>query len=131
MILTSNSDVTVTQYNDYYIMDNSHLLLNLTRAGTSSSYAPLSSEDMINIIHFKDENKTMTDSFALKIDDVAVTGTGYSYAMGTGVDMNRGEIVYIMNFTLGSGDYSMHAHFKLETGADFITTEVTNFNRNS
>ena len=129
LIIYSNSDVSINQYSDYYILENQHLRLNLIRNGTSSSYANISTGNLLTSIYFKDDDKTINDGFAIKIDNALVSGTGYSYTTGTGSDITKGTVIYHIEFSQDSVSYSADIYITLETGADFIITEVKNFER--
>ncbi len=129
LLISSNSDVSIDQYSDHYIMENQHLRLNLTRNGTSSSHANISTENLLTSIYFKDDDKTINNGFTIKIDNSPINGTGYSYTTGTGSDMSKGRVIYHIEFSQDSVSYSADIYLTLETGADFIITEVKNFER--
>ena len=127
LIISSNSDVSVTEQAADYIIENDHLKINLTR--TTTNPENISTSDLVNSIYFKDESKTIEDGFVLKIDNQVINGVGYSYPLSTGTELSKGVIIYHMDFNLTSVQYSMDIYFTLETGADFLTTEIKNFQR--
>ena len=117
-----SSNTNVSLYNDstHYYMENKHLLVNISKHGSSSNHVSINPDHLIDSIYFKDKNQLMTDNITIHIDGSALSGTGYNWAEDSGTELARGKIINFFNTT--TANYTIQ--ITLESGADFIQIQV-------
>ncbi|RMF06469.1 hypothetical protein D6764_02230 [Candidatus Woesearchaeota archaeon] len=121
LVVSSNIDVSATTYPSYYILENSHLSVNISKMnGTNST------SNLISSITFKDSNVTIPGNFSFTIGDDPNTGTGTIITRlvpeGNNSNLAYASVVASVNSSVIAYDLEL----TLESQADFITTRIKN-----
>lgn len=117
---SSNTNLSVYNDSAYYYLENEHILVNVSKYGSSSNHVSMNPDFLIDGINFKDRNQAITDNVTIHIDGSALAGTGYNYAQEVGSELARGRIVNFFN-TL-TANYTVWV--TLESGSDFFQVQV-------
>lgn len=117
---SSNTNTSVYNDSTHYYLENEHLLVNISKHGSSSNHVSINPDHLIDSIYFKDKKQTITDNITIHIDGAALTGTGYNWAEETGTELARGKVTNFFNTT--TANYTIQ--ITLESGADFIQIQV-------
>jgi len=93
--ITSATDVTAEEFNDYYILENSEVKINLTKCSAENDCSYIN--DIIHSVELKtkSESQSEEDAFDFYIaDGVPFEGEGYSHLVAEGEFLDRGRVLY-------------------------------------
>lgn len=125
LVIASDVDVSATQDSYHHILQNTYILANFTRFGSSANWSTSINESAIlNYIEFKDNNARTDGLFSFAVNGTSLAATsGYTELEETGTGLTSGVLRAHMNST--SFEYDIV--FTLESKADFLKVAIENF----
>ncbi len=124
LIVTADVDVSSSEKNDYYILQNSKILANLSKFGSETNITNINTSRLINYIEFKDNSARTNGTFTFSVNNSAATSTGKGYTklLDSGSGLVSARVMAHVNTT--NFDYDIE--LKLDSKADFIKAELKN-----
>ena len=124
LIVKSDIDVSSTDKGDYYILQNSKILVNFTKVGSETNITNINTSRLINYIEFLDNHARTNGTFTFSVNSSAATsaGKGYTKLLDAGSGLVSASVLAHVNTT--NFDYDLL--FKLDSKSDFIKTELKN-----
>lgn len=122
LLFASGASVSAYNTTSSWVIENEHLRVNITKNGTASSFAPLSTPSLVRGVYFKDGSVPVDGTVYISVDDnpLSESGMGYTYAEALGSGLSRGRVVAHMNTT----DAEYNVYFTLQSGSDFLEIYV-------
>ena len=116
-------------HDSYFLLENQYLIVNITKAGNSTSYSSINVSEIINSIYYKEKG--------IFIDGKNITiipnnynpdsnGTGYVYLEEEGIFLPKAvAVAKMINANSGS---SYDLYFDLQSDSDFLLFYLKNYN---
>ena len=122
VVVTVNTDVSAKTVNDYFILENTYLIVNLSKIESGT----LNTNEIIQSITLKETDSVITEPFTFEINDLPGTGVGEGYTelLEEGNNLGFATVVVHMNSIV---DYNYDLELTLESYADFISIDIRNF----
>ncbi len=130
LVISANSDVTASEFEDNYVLENSLIKLSLLKAGTKNEPVAINTSDIIQSVTVKETgNTTEPDlSFGISGDPASQEGQGYTTLTRRGSRLgSSSHVTHLEIYKDGLLDYSYELHIILDGEADFIRPEIRNF----
>ena len=127
IITMADIDVACMEKDSYYIIENSHLWLNLTKAGTSSNHTWLNSSEIINTLKWKHTNSTAEGIFTFMInnDPTTTVGKGYTLIENCGYKKDFVKFnAYFYNVSASFGNISYLLTLELDASSDYVMPKI-------
>lgn len=129
VLVTSNADVTATEYNNSFILENSRMKVNFSKLGSEDNYATFTSDQIISNIYYKTIgmvteviDPSTNFFFYINDEDSLTEYTGYSEIGKTGRYLGYSSVtVHIKNSTANK-EYNLI--FTLDSEADYLLVEA-------
>jgi hypothetical protein len=124
IVIASDVDVSAAERGSFYILENAHLIVNITANGTASNYSALDTTQLVQYIHYKDNNARTTGTFSFFVNDsTSAIGTGYTALEKSGTGLTSASVkTHVNNSAM---EYDLY--IILDSKADFIRASVRNF----
>ncbi len=122
LVISSDVDVSAAQIDNYYILQNSKILVNISKYGSESNMTNINTSRLINYVIFKDTNAKTNGTFKLYDAAGQTTGTGYTTLLDPGTGLVSARVLAHVNTT----NFDYDAELKLDSNADFITVNFKN-----
>ncbi len=128
LIVASGSDVSVFINGSSSIVENNALMVSFSNIGNETSPQSIDTSKIINYIMFKKTGKKIHPPLHVFINgkDESI-GTGYSYPVVIGPNLNLGRIVA----KISSTDYNYTVIYTLPSGSDYIDVKIRDIKKNS
>ena len=125
LIIASDLDVTVAEYASSYILENSRILLNITRFGSSGNWTAIDTSSLINYTEFKDTGARTSGKFKFLVQKAenSTTGNGYKSLKETGSKLTTAVVTAHVN----NSNYEYDLKISLDSKADFFRATIENF----
>ncbi len=120
LVLYSDFDVSAYDYGDYYILENTFLIANITKF---ANYSLINTSRLINSIKWKDAGSETNGTFEFLINNDAASAVGYGYTRlkREGSHMqNASVIVYVYNATLAGSPVNYRLILRLDSQSDYL-----------
>ena len=126
IVVTANTDVSAKTVGDYFILENSYLIVNLSKIGSEENSESLDTSWVIQSITLKETDSVVTEPFTFEINDEPDTrvGTGYTELLEEGNNLGFATVVVHMQ---SDANYDYDLELTLESYADFIAIDIKNF----
>lgn len=122
LVVSSDIDVIAKEYDTFYTLENSYLLVNISMFNST----PGNTSDLINSVYFKPNDVTIPGNFSFQIGTDADTATGIITTSlvppGNNTALDFATVVVQVN----ASGITYDLELSLESQADFITTRITN-----
>lgn len=126
----ANIDVSLYDRGFYYLLENTHVLVNISKFGTASSFASVDTANLINSIMEKNTNTYINGSFVFIVGDDSTTQTGLGYT-SSDPEGNESNLAYATVIAhINSTTLYYEIELQLDSQTDFITTKLKNVRRN-
>jgi len=126
LVITSNVDVTSKETVDSYIMQNTHLYVNISKLGTKANYTNISTSDLIRFMKYKDNNEILNGTFNFIVAGNSTSGSGNGYTAinpsGNNSNIDSATVTAYMNTT----SFIYELKFILESQSDFLKVDLKN-----
>lgn len=113
--VVSEFDVSATEYNNSYIIENSYIRVNFSKCETDNNCTSVS--DIINAISIKDGTLSSGD-FSFYLSNSTFNGTGSTHLLKEGTLLDSSTVVV----DLALNNYDLH--FTLRSKEDFLIVEA-------
>ena len=125
LVIASDVDVSASDHVSSHILQNSRVLVNFTRFGSSANHSAINTSSLINYVQFKDTGAVTSGTFTFFINQNASTtyGTGYTELLQAGTGLTSATLKAFVNSTL----YEYSILLTLDSKADFIRAEIEDF----
>lgn len=125
LVIASDVDVSAADHASSHILQNSRILVNFTRFGSSSNRTSLNTSSLISFVEFKDTGARTTGVFTFFINQNAssTNGTGYTELLQAGTGLTSATLKAYVN----SSVYEYDLLLTLDSKADFLRAEIENF----
>ena len=125
LVIASDVDVSAAEHPSSFIIQNSRILVNFTRFGSSANHSAINTSSLINYVQFKDTGAVTSGTFTFFINQNASTtyGTGYTELLQAGTGLTSATLKAFVNSTL----YEYSILLTLDSKADFIRAEIEDF----
>mgnify|MGYP006277896489 FL=1 len=122
LVTTADNDVSCKEYENYFIVENTYLLVILKRKGDENNQVQLNSSRLINSIKWKKTNSTVESGFVFLINNDPESGLGQGYTKM--VECKSGGAHYKAYFnnvssSIGEG-LNYELSLKMDARADYI-----------
>lgn len=124
LVITADVDVSAAEIADYYILQNSKVLVNFSKFGSETNITSINTSRLINYVEFKENNARTNGTFTFNVNNSAATSTGKGYTklLSRGSGLVGAAVLAHVNTT--NFDYDIE--FTLESKSDFLKTELKN-----
>jgi hypothetical protein len=124
LVVSADVDVSAASYATSYILENSYLLVNISKNGTESNWSAINTSRLINYITFKGTNTRTNGTFSFLINNSAASGvgTGYTKLLDSGNNLASATVLTHVNST--NFDYDLE--LTLDSKADFVKASLKN-----
>ncbi|MCP3681923.1 MAG: hypothetical protein GY861_04460 [bacterium] len=125
IVIAADVDVSAYERGSFYIIQNSRILVNISKVGLESNWSSIDTSTLINYIKFKDSNAITNGTFNFIVNESvsSMTGTGYTELDETGDGLTTALVIAHVNST----DFEYDLKLELESKADFIKAGIENF----
>ncbi len=125
LVIASDLDVTATEYATSYIIQNSRILLNVTKFGSSTNWTAIDTSSLINYTEFKDTGARTGGKFKFVVQksENSTTGNGYTSLKETGTKLTTAVVTSHVN----NSNYEYDLKISLDSKADFFRATIENF----
>src|SRR3989338_5439554 len=125
LVIASDVDVSASDHVSSHILQNSRVLVNFTRFGSSANHSAINTSSLINYVQFKDTGAVTSGTFTFFINQNASTtyGTGYTELLQAATGLTSATLKAFVNSTL----YEYSILLTLDSKADFIRAEIEDF----
>ncbi|MBI4438399.1 hypothetical protein HY640_00540 [Candidatus Woesearchaeota archaeon] len=125
LVIASDVDVSVTDYGSHYIIENSRVLLNVSRFGSPDNWSGINTSALINYVEFKEQSSRTAGIFKFLVQNMenSSNGTGYTYLVERGTGLTTGTVVAHVNAS--NQEYDLRV--SLDSKADFFRAAIENF----
>ena len=130
VLVTSNAEVTATEYNNSFVLENSIIKVNFTKLGSANNYTNFTSDEIISNIYYKTQDKITEVAspsnrlfkFYINGEDSTTKYLGYSEIGKTGKYLGYSTVtVHVKNST---DDKEYNLVFTLDSQADYLLVEA-------
>ena len=128
MKITSDIDVDAWDLADTFVLENSHIKVNISKIGNSTDYDNIKTEDIITGFYSKDTESELGGvfNFTLANNPGTASGQGYIELMPSGNNTDIAFAKVLVHMYSNSGhNYTME--LSLDSRADFIAVNILNF----
>ena len=126
--ITSDIDVDAWDLDDIFVLENSHIRVNISKIGNSTHPVSFKTEDIITGFYSTDTGSELGGvfNFTLANNPATASGDGYTELMppGNNTDIAFAKVLVHMYSDSGN-DYTME--LSLDSRADFIAVNILNF----
>ncbi|MBI2133759.1 hypothetical protein HYU11_03700 [Candidatus Woesearchaeota archaeon] len=125
LVISSEVDVSAKEYPGSYIIENSIILINITRQGAQENWTNVDTGALINYTEFKEQTARTagTFSFILQNNPSSALGTGYTRLVEQGTKLTTGVVITHVNST----SYEYDLKISLDSKSDFFRASIENF----
>ncbi len=125
LVIAADVDVTGKEFPNFYTLENSRILINFTKFGSSSNWTSINTTRLINYVYFKDQTAKTAGVFKFLVlnNESSVNGTGYTGIVDKGTSLTTGTVVAHVNTTA----YEYDLKIALDSKADFFRASIENF----
>lgn len=124
LIIASDVDVTASVVADYFILENSRIIINLSKIGSSSNFTDINTSGIVNRVFFKDNDAETTGTFTFYVNDSnSITGNGYTVLENKGSGLTSATVRAHVN----NSDMQYDLVLTLDSKADFFKATIENF----
>ena len=125
--ITSDIDVNTWDYGDKFVLENSHIKVNISKIGNSTHPVSIKTSDLIKGFYSKDTGSELggTFNFTLANDPSTATGDCYTELMPPGNNTNIAFAKVLVHMDTPIYDYTME--LRLDSKADFIEVNILDF----
>ncbi len=125
LLVSSDVDVSAYEYPGSYIIENSRILVNLTRFGSEGNWTAIDTGALINYTEFKEQTARAAGTFKFLLQNApnSSLGTGYTKLAEKGTKLTTGVVVAHVN----SSQYEYDLKISLDSKADFFRATIENF----
>ncbi len=125
IVVSADVDVTAREYPSSYIIENSIILMNITRYGSEDNWTSVNTSTLINYVKNKEKGSTAggTFKFLLQNNESSTNGTGYTKLQEKGSSLTSAKITTHVNSTA----YEYDLKITLDSKADFFRASIENF----
>ncbi len=125
LMISSGIDVSVEEYPSSYILENSKILINITKFGAENNWTSIDTGALVNYTEFKEQTSRTAGAFRflLQNDPTSTTGTGYTKIEEKGSKLTTGVVIAHVNST----SYEYELKISLDSKADFFRASIENF----
>ena len=125
LVIASDVDVSAADYSGFHVLQNSRILVNFTRFGSSSNFSAINTSSLINYIEFKDTGSRTSGVFTFFINQNATTtvGTGFTELQRAGSGLASATLRTFVN----ASKYDYDLLLALDSKADFLRATIENF----
>ena len=125
LVIAADVDVTASEFPDSYILENSRVLINLTKSGTPDNWTSINTSRLINYVESKAEGSRTAGVFKFLIQksENSTNGTGYTNLVDKGSGLTTGAVISHVNTT----NYEYDLKISLDSKADFFRASIENF----
>lgn len=125
LIVATSLDVTVKEFPDSYTMENSKILINLTKYGSQDNWTSINTSSLVNYVQSKKEGSQTIGvfKFLLQNNESSGVGTGYTKPVEKGSSLTTGIITAHVNTT----SYEYNLKISLDSDADFFRASIADF----
>jgi hypothetical protein len=129
VVIASNVEVTAKDHGTYYSLENSRILVNISKNGTADSMVSLSTSDLIRSFKLKDPVTVLTGAFTFTVGPTTcgTTGFGFTELVPSGNHSDLGDAKVILHMNPNATSCSYDLELSLESEADFLKVDVKNF----
>ena len=126
--IVSDIDVNSYELSDMYVLENSHISVNISMIGNSTNHMNIDTSQLITDFYSKDTDTHLGGSFSFVLDNNpgTATGKGYTELIPKGNNTNTDSAkVRVHMYDAGGHDYILE--FALDSKADFIKVDIESF----
>ncbi|MBI2142026.1 hypothetical protein HYU15_00875 [Candidatus Woesearchaeota archaeon] len=125
LVIAADLDVAAREYPDSYVLENSRILVNLTRFGSAGNWTGINTSRLINYVESKAEGSRTAGVFKFLVqnNETSTNGTGYTSLVDKGTSLTTGTVIAHVNTT----SYEYDLKIALDSKADFFRAAIENF----
>ena len=126
VVVTANTDVSAKTVGNYFILENSYLIINLSKKGSEDENVSLTTSEIIQSITLKETGSIVNSPFIFEINDLPNTGigTGYTKLLEEGNNLGFATVIIYMD---SDANYNYDLELTFESYADFLLVDIKNF----
>ncbi|OYT34797.1 MAG: hypothetical protein B6U87_01450 [Candidatus Aenigmarchaeota archaeon ex4484_52] len=117
------------EYDDYFILENSYLIVNISKKGNDENYQDINTSKIINSIYFKEKKLYLYQQNISIIPDNCIdqeSGIGYVYLKEKGFFLPRA--IAVARMIKANNNASFDIYFELPSDSDFLLIYLKNYN---